>query len=156
MNLSIARLIIHKYAHYLEETDNPKLPASWIEKNVVLNGYSNGHVNGDSNRYTPLSQSYLEGKAVRTVYGPVPLKYALDWPVSASYDELAGCARWMGGSIPTLEQARSIYKYVDVLKLKEAERQLGRCVPAVNGYERSCCSCWRATNGMQTSHQRWS
>jgi hypothetical protein len=82
----------------------------------------------------PLSQAYLDGKSVRSVYGPVPLKFALDWPVSASYDELAGCAEWMGGSIPTLEQARSIYQYADALKLKEAERQLGKCVPAVNGY----------------------
>lgn len=104
-----------------------------------MNGYSNGHINGylngDLNGSIPLSRSFLEGKAVRTVYGPVPLKYALHWPVSASYDELADCAKWMGGSIPTLEQARSIYHYVDALKLKEAERHLGKCVPAVNGYE---------------------
>lgn len=94
------------------------------------NNHDNGHANGD----IPLSNSYLEGKSVRTVYGSVPLKYALDWPVFASYDELAGCAKWMGGRIPTLEQARSIYKYVDCLKLKEAERNLGKFVPAVNGY----------------------
>ncbi len=83
---------------------------------------------------TPLTKAYLEGKAVRTVYGLVPLKYALDWPVFASYDELTGCASWMGGRIPTLEEARSIYHYVDHLKLKQAEQQLGKTVPAVNGY----------------------
>jgi hypothetical protein len=129
-------LITHKYARYLEQTHNPKLPASWSETNTYLNGSTNGngHANGHTNGYIPLSNSYLEGKAVRTVYGPVPLKYALDWPVFASYDELAGCAKWMGGSIPTLEQARSIYKYVDCLKLKEAEQNLGKFVPAVNGY----------------------
>jgi hypothetical protein len=63
----------------------------------------------------------------------VPLKFSLDWPVSASYDELAGCAKWMGGSIPTLKQTKSIYQYADALELKEAAR-LGKRVPAVNGY----------------------
>lgn len=82
----------------------------------------------------PLTKAYLEGKAVRTVYGLVPLKLALDWPVSASYDELSGCASWMGGRIPTLEEARSIYSHVDHLKMKEAEQHLGKTVPAVNGY----------------------
>jgi hypothetical protein len=76
----------------------------------------------------------LEGKALRTVYGPVPLKYALDWPVFASYDELAGCASWMGGRIPTLEEARSIYSHADGLKAKDAEQHLGKTVPAVNAY----------------------
>ena len=71
---------------------------------------------------------------MRTVYGPVPLKYALDWPVFASYDELAGCASWMGGRIPTLEEARSIYSHADGLKAKDAEQHLGKTVPAVNAY----------------------
>lgn len=71
---------------------------------------------------------------MRTVYGPVPLKFALHWPVFASYDELSGCATWMGGRIPTVEEARSIYDYVDRLKMEEAEQHLGKTVPAVNGY----------------------
>jgi L-histidine Nalpha-methyltransferase / hercynylcysteine S-oxide synthase len=79
-----------------------------------------------------LPASFLEGKTVRTVYGLVPLKYALDWPIFASYDELAGCASWMGGRIPTDDEARSIYRYVDHAKAEQAERQLGKTVPAVN------------------------
>lgn len=126
------------YARYLEQTHNHKLPASWIDSKLKPNGHTNGYTNGCSKGFSngsiPPGDSYLEGKAVRTVYGPVPLKYALDWPVSASYDELADCAKWMGGSIPTLEQARSIYQYVDALKRKEAERNLGKFVPAVNGH----------------------
>lgn len=70
---------------------------------------------------------------MRTVYGEIPLKNALDWPVFASYDELAGCASWMGGRIPTFEEARSIYSHVRGLKIKEAEQHLGKTVPAVNG-----------------------
>jgi len=80
-----------------------------------------------------VTQPFLEGKAVRTVYGPVPLKNALDWPVFASFEELAGCASWMGGRVPTFEEARSIYSFADGLKAKEAEQHLGRTVPAVNG-----------------------
>ena len=81
-----------------------------------------------------MDKLYLEGIAVRTVYGLVPLKYALHWPVFASYDELASCATWMGGRIPTMEEARSIYSHVDGLKLREAEQHLGKTVPAVNGF----------------------
>jgi hypothetical protein len=40
----------------------------------------------------------------------------------------------MGGRIPTIEEARSIYSHVSRLKMKEAEQQLGKTVPAVNGY----------------------
>lgn len=134
-----------QYGRYLEQTHNSIIPASWAENSsngVHLNGDSNGnsnghsigHGNGHSNASIPLTKAFLEGKAVRTVYGLVPLKYALDWPVFASYDELAGCAIWMGGRIPTLEEARSIYSHVDGLKLKEAEQHLGKTVPAVNGY----------------------
>ena len=52
----------------------------------------------------------------------------------ASYDELARCAAWYGGRIPTLEEGRSIYEYVDELKGKEIEKALGKTIPAVNRY----------------------
>ncbi|KAJ0310882.1 hypothetical protein Brms1b_008439 [Colletotrichum noveboracense] len=114
--------------------------------NGHANGHTNGHVNGNTNgakngvngvtghRNVSLPDSFLEGMAVRTVYGLVPLKYALDWPIFASYDELSGCAAWMGGRMPSFEEARSIYTYVHNLKKMEAERTLGRTVPAVNGH----------------------
>lgn len=133
-----------EYARFLQNTHNSKIPASWLEEvsqNGSSNGYTNGHVNGvngNSNKdwesSAPLTDSFLQGKFVRTVYKPVPLKYALDWPVVASYDELAGCAKWMGGRIPTMEEARSIYTYVNGMKGKDVEQQLGKTVPAVNGH----------------------
>lgn len=101
--------------------------------NSHTNGSVNGQVNGDSTGYNDLPDSFLDGIAVRTVFGLVPLKYALDWPIFASYDELSGCAAWMGGRVPSFEEARSIYTYVHNLKKMEAERTLGRTVPAVNG-----------------------
>jgi len=124
-----------------------QVPAAWAEvkpdvpgreTNGITNGThdTNGHTNGhygQENGTSEVRESFLEGKFVRTVYGLVPLKYALDWPLFASYDELVGCASWMGGRIPTFEEARSIYAYVDALKKEEAERKLGKTVPAVNG-----------------------
>lgn len=121
-----------------------KVPASWAETkssngvsaSSYSNGYSSGDRNGHSNGHTDdqLPGYFLEDKAVRTVFGLVPLKYALDWPIFASYDELKGCAAWMGGRIPTFEEARSIYAHANALKKKkDPERQLGKTVPAVNG-----------------------
>lgn len=118
-----------EYAQYLRATKSEKLPASWYQPEAMngVNGQANG-VNG-----TTELEDYLHGKAVRTVYGPVPLKYALEWPVSASYDELSGCAQYFGGRIPTFEETRSIYFYADSLKKKEAAKALGKTIPAVNG-----------------------
>lgn len=82
-----------------------------------------------------LPDSFLDGKSVRTVYGPVPLTQALDWPVSASYDELEACAAYMGGRIPTFEEARSIYAYAEDLKKNDLMvNKLANNIPAVNGY----------------------
>ncbi len=131
------------------------MPASWADLRMRItvkervnghtngngvNGYSNGLFNGHRNGSDGLPKPFLEGKAVRTVYGLVPLKYALDWPIFASYNELAGCALWMGGRIPTFEEAQSIYDEVNILKRGEAERKLGKTVPAVNGLVSPCGS----------------
>jgi formylglycine-generating enzyme required for sulfatase activity len=126
-----------EYAAYLVATRKTAIPASWSERaysngkiaSTEQNGSTNGHHNG-SNGVTP---KITDGKYVRTVYGTVPLRYALDWPVMASYDELVGCAQWMGGRIPTMEEGRSIYSYVDSLRAPEIEKALGNTIPAVNG-----------------------
>ena len=120
-----------EYAKYLVDNASNTIPASWIQldQTNVANGVNGHYMNGDTAFY-----DFLHDKAVRTVYGPVSLKYALDWPVSASYDELVGCAAYMGGRIPSMHEARSIYHYVDELKKKEAANALGRTIPAVNGH----------------------
>ena len=126
----------HEYAQYLEQTHQHKVPASWALEFSVASGEANGiesngiYLNGHSE---PLTEAYLRGKAVRTVYGLVPLEHALDWPVFASFDELSACAKWMGGRIPTVEEARSIYNHVVRTKSKEAEKVQSRTISAVNG-----------------------
>ena len=106
-----------EYAKYLEETCCGKLPASWSlliddtvgasipRKELLASGCNGDHT--DSNSQSP-TNAFIQGKAVRSVYGPVPLQFALDWPVLASFDELSSCAQWMNGRIPTAEEAQSI------------------------------------------------
>jgi formylglycine-generating enzyme required for sulfatase activity len=127
-----------EYAEYLDKTGKSDLPASWCDT-PYLNGsgtlgYSNGYTNGinDVNGTNSVNVGLMSGKYVRTVYGAVPLKYAADWPVVASYDELVGCAQWMGGRIPTMEEVRAIYRYVEHSKVKEFEQSLANNIPAVN------------------------
>lgn len=129
------------YGKFLEQTHRDKIPASWacdqdssslckIDADVQANGNQ-----ADLNKLSPpLTKAYLNGKSVRTVYGSVPLKYALDWPVFASYDELAPCAAWMGGRIPSAEEVGAIYSYVDSKKSREVDNILARKISAVNGY----------------------
>ena len=144
----------------MHDNNVTNLPASWVKTqpqeetngvNEDMNGLSNGYANApadddesDNGQQRPqlqedsvLPAEFVMDKAVRTVYGAVPLRHALDWPVFASYDELTGCAAWMGGRIPTVEEARSIYAHVDEHRRRrqkvDAENQLGKTVPAVNG-----------------------
>ena len=109
-----------EYAAYLEANHIEKIPASWLAKEangLVANGHNmNGvkEINGDtydSFTYTTATSEFLEKYTIRTVFGPVPLRWALDWPVSASFDELHGYASWMDCRIPTFEEVESIYAY---------------------------------------------
>lgn len=125
-----------EYAAYLSKTAMVTIPASWCEEQRISDAARavnkrdsviNGFHDADS-----ATANIIDGKFVKTVFGTVPLKYALDWPVVASYDEVAGCAHWMGGRIPTVEEARSIYNYVKTSNSKEVQA-LGNTIPAVNG-----------------------
>ncbi|CAI6091320.1 unnamed protein product, partial [Clonostachys chloroleuca] len=111
-----------EYAKYMIASKLEQGPASWFVPEARP-------INPDE----PF-ETFLGGRFVRTVYGPVPLNLALDWPVFASYDELAPCAAWMGGRIPTFEEARSIYAYADRLKKDLLKSKLANKVPAVNGH----------------------
>ena len=147
------RAITNKeYAEYLEATGKREIPASWCDAPYIngtasrgkLNGFTNGHTNGLNGANGAHSvngtngvngiNDMLSGKYVRTVYGAIPLKYAADWPVVASYDELSGCAQWMGGRIPTMEEVRSIYRYAEHSKTKDFQQSLSNTIPAVNRY----------------------
>lgn len=133
----------HEYAQYLDRTHRSDIPASWASSpedsqgGLVSNG--NGYKEEQSNSVylnghsEPLTDAYLKGKSIRTVYGLVPLEYALDWPVFASFDQLSACAKWMNGRIPTADEVRSIYTYADSRRAKEAEEVQVQTISAVNG-----------------------
>ncbi|OAQ66057.1 hypothetical protein VFPPC_14279 [Pochonia chlamydosporia 170] len=126
-----------EYAQYMYTTNVSKVPASWSSSTLTNGTSKTNGTNGTNGHHaipTTLPDSFLAGKSVRTMYGLVPLKYALDWPVFASYDELAGCAAWMGGRIPTFEEARSIYAFVESQRELLLGGRLSRKVPAVNGH----------------------
>lgn len=129
---------VGEYAHYLEETGNGGVPASWALEPArevshdTRDGTHNGappREGGASSHFA--SEVYSRGKSVKTIFGPVPLAQALHWPVSASYDELQACASWMGGRLPTYDEVRSIYHYVDEQK---APKVLSGTIAAVNGH----------------------
>ena len=105
------------YAKYLIESGSQAYPKSWTmevsTQHAVAGDKPEDLIDGYSDA---IGKDFLDGKAVRTVYGPVPLILALDWPVMGSYDQLALCADWMGGRIPTWAEARSIYDRSEKLK----------------------------------------
>jgi L-histidine Nalpha-methyltransferase / hercynylcysteine S-oxide synthase len=130
-----------EYARFLEMTGRKALPVSWTTKapegaytngvnGIKINGEINGIVNGDSRNIA--SKTFTKGISIRTVFGLVPLEYALDWPVMASYDELAAFAKWSHARIPTLEEVRSIYNYVKAEK-EMAQNYPSKLISAVNG-----------------------
>lgn len=51
-------------------------------------------------------KSWTPDMRVRTVFGSVPMAQAVNWPVSASYDELSKYAQWAGARLPTFEELR--------------------------------------------------
>ncbi|KAI1000233.1 Ergothioneine biosynthesis protein 1 [Podosphaera aphanis] len=130
-----------EYAYYLLKTQSLKVPASWVVKqknnydgsgSFNMDGcmppiklsyeHNDQNLNSERKGYVSLPHEYLEGKFVRSVYGAVILQYALDWPVIASFNELSGYARWMNARIPTFEEVRSIYSYVDSTKMRATKQ----------------------------------
>ena len=104
-----------EYARYLEVKGINKIPACWLEKESNGTGGDESPVVEDSNA----SPQFLGKYSVRTVFGPVPLQWATDWPVTASFDELKGYADWTGCRLPSLEEVQSIYRHSATLKSKQ-------------------------------------
>lgn len=128
------------YARYLIETGRQMLPTSWSttkdgtrESDTAESHFKNGNARILNGHSLALDREFLQGKSVKTVYGPIALEHALAWPVIASYDELAGCAKWMGGRIPTADEVRNIYYYADINKTKDEEKVQAKKISAVNG-----------------------
>ncbi|KAI6266495.1 DUF323 domain-containing protein [Pyricularia oryzae] len=93
-----------------------------------LNGSSNNKVNGSLNGSDPHQsrhseesvQSFIASHGIRTVWGPIPLAHALDWPATLCYNDASSYADWVGGGvrIPTMHEVRSIHEFADEQKKK--------------------------------------
>lgn len=107
-----------EYAKYLHAQGSQDYPASWIltfkHDRPISKGIGSSGVEAGSSA-SP-AKLPLESISIRTIFGPVPLNLAQDWPLSASYDEVARYAKWMDCRIPTFEEAKSIYHYSEILR----------------------------------------
>lgn len=120
-----------EYAKYLQANQLRTAPASWKPAHSNQD-YSISNIDNDSSNTTG---DLLENFTVRTVFGVVPLKTAQDWPLMASYDELAKYAQWKECRIPTLDEAKSIYQYAAQLQAPTANgyRLLAHPLPSDSG-----------------------
>lgn len=106
-----------EYARFVHAT-SATIPASWTSASTPLSA-------------EPSLEHFLAAHCAKTLFGLVPLTLAGDWPVMASYDELAGCAKWAGGRIPSAEEMHAVYTYVETIEA--AEKTLTKRIDAVNG-----------------------
>lgn len=106
-----------EYARYLHATGAAGIPASWETR-------------APADDKDPLER-FVGSHSVKTVFGPVALPLAGDWPVMASYNELAECAAWLGGRIPSSDEVRAVYDFVATAEV--AEKTLTGRISAVNG-----------------------
>ncbi|KIL86960.1 hypothetical protein FAVG1_09513 [Fusarium avenaceum] len=88
-----------EYAKYLVNANDPYVPATW---NKI-------RPKGADEDFT----TFVARHSVKTVWGPVPLLQALDWPVMASFDEVEKYAQWAGARLPTLHELRSTHEHVE-------------------------------------------
>ncbi|KAJ5690496.1 hypothetical protein N7462_004888 [Penicillium macrosclerotiorum] len=102
-----------EYAKYLQANRLQTWPASWTR---VHPDDEYPIAKGITQLGAGVTEDFVEKFAVRTVFGPLPLDLAQDWPLIASYDELADYAKWMKCRLPTYEEVRSIYLHADKLK----------------------------------------
>jgi hypothetical protein len=80
----------------------------------VTNGEYLSFLVSERNTTTPASWTEVDGEfCVRTLFGPVSFKYAADWPVMASRDELTAFASAKGGRLPTEPELRALWAHPD-------------------------------------------
>lgn len=95
-----------EYAAYLVDRNLVTLPVTWNQKVNPPNFIKDGHKEH-------ALENFISFHTVKTVWGPIPLREALDWPVMASFDEVEGYAKWAGVRLPTLHELRSIHEHVE-------------------------------------------
>lgn len=107
-----------EYAIYLYKTGINVMPATWtVNPQASAETLGNGTVSQlVTNSSDDHVRQFIDSHAIKTVYGPVPLAFALDWPLMASYNEVDAYAKYVDLRIPTLLEVRSIHEYVEKQK----------------------------------------
>lgn len=101
-----------EYATYLVHTGKA-IPATWTSHADIANrGIGRDSLSLDR---------FFKATFIKTVYGPVPLRLAEDWPIMASFNECSSYAKWAGHRIPTFDELRSIYDLVEQQKPSRPE-----------------------------------
>lgn len=114
---------IGEYAEYLFNTGTTQtIPISWSCENAL----------GGNAKPPESLKSFIDQHTFRTVWGPIPLSQALDWPLVASYNEVARYAQWAGASIPTLHQVRSIHEYAERLRKRALDKTCAAPESSIN------------------------
>ncbi len=72
-------------------------------------------------------KSWTQDCRVRTFFGSIPMAVAVNWPVAASYNELARYAKWIGARLPTYGELRTFYN-------QALEKQLATSGIVTNGH----------------------
>ncbi|KAJ7780841.1 DUF323 domain-containing protein [Mycena maculata] len=112
-----------------------------IEWRPVTNGqFFKYYIGQDGAVPIPASWVELDGKMhVRTLYGPIPIKIAQNWPVMTSYSNLSKYATVQGGRLPTESELRVFLEKFEAGY--EGGANLGfrnwHPIPATTGGERS-------------------
>ncbi|KAK8016722.1 hypothetical protein PG993_014911 [Apiospora rasikravindrae] len=103
---------VGEYAAFLIDTGKTdEIPAMWVKLNTC-DGETDGVPRGHDVEDTAL-QAFIAQHGHRTVWGPIPLSQAVDWPATASWNEMTSYSEWKGGGVrfPTLHEVRSIHEH---------------------------------------------
>ncbi|RPD52159.1 hypothetical protein L226DRAFT_574902 [Lentinus tigrinus ALCF2SS1-7] len=93
-----------------------------VEWRPVTNGEFEAFWRGAGKGVVSMPASWVEEEdgevRVRTLYGPVPMRYARHWPVLTAYDDLTAYAKHKGGRIPSEAELRL---FLDTYQVSYAE-----------------------------------
>ncbi|KAK7912229.1 hypothetical protein PG985_014710 [Apiospora marii] len=113
---------VGEYAAFLVDSGKTDtIPATWVKLNTRADNAKDNEDDNDEpddiprihNAVDTALQEFLEHHGIRTVWGPIPLSEAVDWPATASWNEVTSYSEWVGGGVrvPTLHEVRSIHEY---------------------------------------------
>ncbi|KIY66916.1 hypothetical protein CYLTODRAFT_454937 [Cylindrobasidium torrendii FP15055 ss-10] len=85
--------------------------ASW---RPVSNGEFLAFLEGPGKGKVQVPRTWESEREVKTMYGPVTMDVAREWPVLTSYDDLEVYAQWKGGRLPNEHELRLFLDTYDV------------------------------------------